>query len=522
MGCGRALIGSRSAREMGESEGHEAAAPQTKTESVPTHRDPPPSANGWCYLDELPSALVVVICSYLSYEYQALQSYALLSSSFCQRLSDEMAWQHLCNDFWFVEEEHFAHWPKISSWKALYRTLEQWAVLQGFYSLPSAFPWCLLALLRFEKGSLVAEVVRFCQGRDENGNGIQHEVYIRLFEISFSEEAGDVHASITFPADSEGILSGRVANVEPLPAEVAGMLRIAEGFRHSEQVIPRWISAVRGLSIVLDGQNQDQQAQESQEYIEGLNCWGSDGLDDAGGAAALEEVTSRMVLTLLASAGSLPLALARSPVDYILDDLNAPHLRPGFYVGNYGHNFYGQFRNEVILVEFKKCTRDTVHTLFARPFVAGSQVPDELQIAMNQDGGDTFSFLVGTKITGDFHVPAGQTTFVALLAPTLAKQCLDENRTGTPREVRNRVTGVVEQVRSSWPGFGTLAFPMFQRASWAGGWLVRLQTDGGLDASADRFGFMWNRDQDMIVLDYIRAQTTSPFLNRKWLPEGLR
>jgi len=323
-------------------------------------------------------------------------------------------------------------------------------------------------------------------------------------------------------------------------------------------VIPKWISASRGLSIQLDsdptidsapdasssscragdakesaaeGESEDGDIDSSSEGGEGR---GEAGLDahwhaHAWQASSSEEklkmVTGHMLCHMLSSSGSLPLALIRSPLEYVLDDPQAPHLRPGLYVGDYGHHMYGQFKYEVLLVEFRECTRENVGELFARP-VDGEGVPRMLQQIL--DGvppNETCSFLVGTKVTGDIHVPAGQATFVALLSPRYAREQLDTAREAQPRQVINRSTRQQECVHSSWPGFGTLAMPGFGAPSWASGWLVRLEAlpdDTGNQTGGDRFGFMWDRNQDMVVLEYIPSQLTSPFLSRKWLPEGLR
>lgn len=231
-----------------------------------------------------------------------------------------------------------------------------------------------------------------------------------------------------------------------------------------------------------------------------------------------------MLHGLLARTGSWPLALVRSPIEYELDDPTAPHLRAGLYVGNFGHHFYGQFRYEVILVELRECsTLDEARALFRRPFEDGGGMPQEVEQVLSElPAGEKSTFIVGQKVTGDFHVPAGQASFIVLLGPRSARDRLDRARGEPPRVVSNRTTHEQERIRESWPGFGTLAMPGFGGPTWADGWLVRLEPRDGEPGGADRFGFMWDRNQDAVILEYLRAQTTSPFLSRKWLPEGLR
>merc|ERR550532_235011 len=189
----------------------------------------------------------------------------------------------------------------------------------------------------------------------------------------------------------------------------------------------------------------------------------------------VEDVTAKMLLSMLRSTRSLPLVLVRSPADCRLDDPAAPHLSPGLYVGNFGRGQYGQFRHEVILVEYRECTAASVGQLFSRPFEGGG-VPGWVLEALEGCGeGERLSFLLGTKVTGDVHVPAGQASFVALLAPPPARERLCR-AIGAPLEaVVNRASRRPEAVRRSWPGCGTLADPGFHAPRWSRGSLVQLE-----------------------------------------------
>merc|ERR1712232_489064 len=123
----------------------------------------------------------------------------------------------------------------------------------------------------------------------------------------------------------------------------------------------------------------------------------------------------------------------------------------------------------------------------------------------------------GTKQCGDFHVPMGATTFIAVGGPQEACSALKGVATRSmfvdiepPANVLNRRTGGRETVLRAWRGWGTLATPGFDMPSWAGGWLVQLDHD--VATSDNRFGFVWDRNQDAVVLQWIRAQDVSPFL----------
>jgi len=210
----------------------------------------------------------------------------------------------------------------------------------------------------------------------------------------------------------------------------------------------------------------------------------------------------------------------RSPADYTpFGDGTGPQMMPGLYVGDYGH--YGQFSSEVLLVEYKEVSKDQVESLFARPF-EGSGAPAQLRQAITELGDaeeDPLCFLIGTKVTGDVHVPAGQTSFVALCGPAALRGTLGSSRGEAPQLVTNRRSQQPERVHDAWPGWGTLAMFGFRSPSWAEGYLIQL--DGGLTGTT-RFGFSWNRDAEIVVLEYVQAQQTSPFQNRRWLPEALR
>lgn len=502
---------------------------------------PFPPKDGRCFVTTMPGVLWVAVCSFLTYKWKTLEKYAALCRYFRERFQEETVWQHLCNDFWLLTPQRFEEWPSLRSYRALYRVLEQWAVLEGYYTVPSGFPWCLLVLLRFQAGALVGEVIRFAspsrssQSRRPAGR-MSLETRAKIFEITFSaDEENDfsVQASVTFPGDASGLLS-RNATLEPLPATLRASLVEAEQFPHPQEIIPRWIPARLGLTIKV----ADADAQEALELREKrrqpllpeeealaallgarqrrMRLWRPDAVDTAD---SIEEHSVQMFMELLEESRSLSLSLVRSPVEAALEDATAPRLSPGLYVGDYGHSMYGQYRHEVLLVEYRECGVEGLEALFARPFE--SALPTELTAALEAVGAEnvgSMGFLVGSKVTGDVHVPAGQTTFVALCSSPELRLQLDRAREPAASVVINRGNREIEEVIRAWPGFGTLAMFGFGQPSWAPGWLVQLEPT----SDGDRFGFVWSRNQETIVLEYVQAQSTSPFLSRKWLPESLR
>lgn len=104
--------------------------------------------------------------------------------------------------------------------------------------------------------------------------------------------------------------------------------------------------------------------------------------------------------------------------------------------------------------------------------------------------------------------------------PKLVKRYRELGGTAPTILANRSAAGKQEKVARAWRGFGTLACPGFHSPSWAAGWLV--QFEDGLTNGGNRFGFAWDRDQDVVVLDWIDAQDACPFLQRSWLPEDLQ
>mmetsp|Transcript_153531 Transcript_153531/g.270962 ORF Transcript_153531/g.270962 Transcript_153531/m.270962 type:complete len:423 (+) Transcript_153531:28-1296(+) len=236
-----------------------------------------------------------------------------------------------------------------------------------------------------------------------------------------------------------------------------------------------------------------------------------------------KEMTEAMLQDMLGKCKCpCDLALIRSPEDFVPQENDFLGVRPGLYVGDYGHAFYGQYRTEVLLVEYISITPEQLQAeidrpslVFARP--EGEPAPRNLGRLRGIDA--PLTFMRGVKQCGDFHVPMGATTFVVVCGPREACEALAEGAK-FPERIINRTTGQMERVARAWRGFGTLATPGFRSPSWANGWLVQLQDN---DANgAHRFGYVWDRDQDAVVLQWLVAQDTCPFLQRAWLPEDLQ
>uniref|UniRef100_A0A7S4UYN2 F-box domain-containing protein n=1 Tax=Alexandrium monilatum TaxID=311494 RepID=A0A7S4UYN2_9DINO len=458
-------------------------------------------------LAQLSPDVLVEVLSCITYNSSQLSWFSSLCRHVCATLGQDAAWRHLCRRYWYATAERIKDWPDLSP-QGLYRALEQWAPLEGYYALTPAFPWGLLVLIRISDGRVLADVIRFVPLQD----GSFMEVPVPLFRVTLREERPGVVRSV-LDAPWSGGEAAQVSSVDPEEL-YAATTRISGFFASRRIVTSRLFSARRALRVTAgEGTPADD---SDEEEIKGLEVGSL-----LQSAEQAKERTEAMLQELLGQ-GSVPcdLALIRSPSDFCPQDSGFPGVRPGLYVGDYGHGYYGQFRTEVLLLEYATFAPEDIlteapKTIFARP--EGEPAPSDLRLLTHATSPVTF--MRGVKQCGDVHVPMGATTFVAVCGPPEACAALSGERS-PPSSVMNRQSGRMEAVRRAWRGFGTLAMQGFRHPSWDGGWLVQLESVG---SNGDhRFGFVWDRQQDAVVLRWITAQDTSSFLQRAWLPEDLR
>lgn len=481
----------------------------------------------------VPVILVEVLC-FVSHSSAKLFCYGILCKAFRNSIHDERFWRLLCKKFWHATDEHLHHWPSLSA-TGPYKTLERWGPTEGYYAFTPAFPWGLLVLVRLQQGRVQADVVRFIPR--VSGIGFD-EVLVPLFKVSLAEDHGGLTSSLEAPWFAEADIS----SIEP--SELKAHTGKARLFPTLRIVSSRFFEARRALRIShpghagafdaddvsnhdLDKSNVAHRARAAASGICLCDSWESGQL-----FASREEACRRtefMLKDMLAS-GAIPcdLALIRAPQDFAGHADSLPRIWPGLYVGDYGHIVYGQFRPEVLLVEYLTLTHEalcrevtrpstSLLRLFARPL--DGQPPDlEAILQLNMD----VTIMRAVKQCGDYHVPMGGTTFIAIVGPPEASAALARASGVRPPTVSlNRETFELEAVCRSWRGFGTLASPGFQYPCWAGGWLVQLKGDSRL-GSHNHFRFLWDRNHRPIVLHWIALQDTYNFLQRRWLPADLR
>lgn len=127
-------------------------------------------------------------------------------------------------------------------------------------------------------------------------------------------------------------------------------------------------------------------------------------------------------------------------------------------------------------------------------------------------------FVVGRKVTGDYHVTMRCTTFGALVHPTFALH-------NPPATATDQGHGQHEySVKNARAGWGTMTFPGFQRPMWANGTLVQAEPrsasirNGQDDAQSgfDLFGFIWESDhrgEETSILTRMTEQDEFPWFS---------
>jgi hypothetical protein len=462
----------------------------------------------------------------------------------------------MCKKYWYATDERLKNWPSISP-KGLYHVLEEWTQREGFYVLAQNFPFGLLVFVRIVDGCVIANAIRFVPNQD----GKLEEVHVPILQIDFEEEpSGTVRSIAQTPllGDVPVTISSSDADMQALSI----YSRFFAGRSVLDLFPARRILKISQATTVLDTtaragyrdvaaegkvsaadedpdpdnaqENDDDQDMHEPDEDSGEDPSDIDDDEPDNGVREFDDEVSRLAQTPDEATRQTHvllkrmfrrkhghLILVRSPDDFVSQEEDFLGVRPGLYVGDYGHQMYGQFRTEVLLLEYKLLTQEelrkeqeTPTTVFARP---GLEDPPDLECLLDVD--DDVTFMCGIKQCGDFHVCMGATTFVTVCGPAEACTRLAEGKT-PPQIVLNRQRGVQEHVVRAWRGWGTLAMPGFLNPSWAGGWLVQVQ--GNSPQEGHRFGFCWDRNQDAVILQWIDAQDSSPFLQREWLPEALQ
>jgi hypothetical protein len=433
------------------------------------------------------------------------------------------------------------HWDSVAadarpqyftSWKVLYSFLAQWVHRQGFYSILEAAPWGLLVRLRFVKGSFVGDLM-WPTAEDALPVGGESKAtaetttgcfeYVRILELCFSENGSVDTIAICSEETTPGQFSmeqliedDETATVEPIvmlgcPANTAGsraLRLLCKG-----DVFPRPLFMMRFLSFML--RNRGPLAQ----------IW-----DPVASTPPHE-----LVQALLTSRRQLTLDFVEGPSRILSFEYKEemPLIKSGLYSGVYT-GLYGKFKREVILIEYvqfeftysdenddgasqhqinssnNNVWQDILSSVFNHPNQRES-LPrfERIKEAVTAAKYKKVVFVLGKKVTGDYHVPMNTITFGALVSPIIV---LDKpgggDRPSLSHVTDRGGTGRKEYtVVRSWNGWGTVAHPLFENPKWASGKLIQVRdpdqiyarrggASGDSRMAQEQFGFAWDEGSE--------------------------
>jgi len=476
-------------------------------------------------LDKLPHDLLAFIISFVTNDLREVLRLAMLSKKIYKEHFNctSGVWKPLCIQSWKVTEQHLTQWPKMSSWKSLYATLQHWVPREGFYVLLDAYPWGILFLMRILDGNFVCDVVRYNEEK-------QKQDCYRLFNVSCvdksvaSLEGSNLKFRVTF--ESKENRQNRIGRTSISPILANDIFPTVFGR------IPAFPVETMTLTCI---STAEEHKEDSLDNLTGDD--GRENVDDLPNSLWFpwnpnwneSPDIRKMVLELVCKSSSSASKYQGKELRFqwvdgptrtseLVYTADMPIIRPGLYSGTYGEH-YGQFRHEILLIEYRRFplhntnerTRvwdDIGKTIFAG---RGNSIVKEIQQSIDGMGNATVKeiiFVVGKKVTGDIHVPLGNETFVALVHPLL------QFTRAVGETIRNRESKKVLKVKRFFHGWGTLAYPNFHRPSWSAGSLVQVEDDS--ESGVHQFGFAWERGVECaIILRWLDIQSTHPFLKER-------
>lgn len=414
---------------------------------------------------------------------------------------EEQALRCTCKNFnqLLTSEEHYqikvmemiakgkdvTSWPSekcVGGWKILHDNIVSlYTPLEGFYFVCNAWPWGLFVQCHFENGKFCGDLIRAVPN---NGTETDEMEYIRIldriFEISFATDGKAKCEIMLGNTNKEGQDKGCKAL-----AHAFGVTFEPETLDFNI-IKPKEVPKKKGGFLFQIFWDRLQTSQSSQQFqwpeVGQQPMWDEEKKGPPKANELIQGIQNKCQLT---KSPDQFLLLERldtiSPHDQSKNlstvAVVAPDLKSGFYVGNYGE-MYSSFRHEILYISHRFV--DTSNSKSMEE-VFGSRTPP-----MNPFGTEDSSgfLLIGKKVTGDLHVPAGEITW-----------CVDitklNSTTNAPVTIKDKDSNK-HNVIKSWNGMGTLSYYLFQGASWENGWLLELEKH--------KFAFCWKRQQDVTIL----------------------
>lgn len=409
-----------------------------------------------------------------------------------------------------------------NSWKVQYQILADWFPKQGFYSILEAAPWGMLIRLQLEApnrmvGDLLWPV--------DTGDSQVHT--IRIFDIFLdyhSNKNGETNT--TFLSEKIHFHHDIVSQNHKLSMVHYNTINYDDD-HNSRLIVPAIISDCPSNAIQHGAISIISTARKLMDPVERRTL-------DQIWAPWSPSLPTEMLQCLFQHESHLTLDWVHGALLPQQSSLVLPSMKPGLYSAVY-ERIYGKYKREIILVEFlhyelnsnkhddSSMWQDIQSTVFQSPSV--QKDPEDIfetirtgilnyhahQCEQDASYSKTpITFVIGRKVTGDFHVPMKQLSFGALLFPRL-EETTTENR---PTRFRDQASSATEaySITQSWYGWGTLAHPLFVKPLWSRGIFVTAVSS----SEEPQFGFVWHaqdRTPHGSILTRMKEQDNFPNTN---------
>lgn len=490
----------------------------------------------------LPRCVIAKILTYASVQSDSLRVLF--------RNEDESAWAGLCASRFGTRSDLLKDWPAFKSWRRLYHVLERFLPMEGFYTLLESNPIGMLFRFHFRDGRFVGSMMspKYQDGDDDFFEDIP------IFQLSFTETSHAARLlgslSVRFGSVPEGmrreamIAISRYPNMHSLKIEGRRIDIDLKEYNDEEDtekksIVSSILGSVYNSMRVLLNNDEEDAAFRRTPFRRLMYAWHPMNSDEGDSRNNYDGVSGKplsmlrelvSVLRTSKSSQSLTFRYVNGPDE--IDDVyrkGMPIIPSGIYHGCY-NRMYGKFRREVILVYYKKyswtsnlerveCEKRMREEIFSNG--VNQSDPENLfrkiSSQFNSLKGHAV-WVLGRKVTGDYHVTCDRLTFCALVS----HQVSQKDSFAKITMVRDRGDdghGKTYPVLRRFIGCGTLAFPGFTSPHWDEGRLVQIECE---DRSPS-FAFVWGREQDFdsdapaegTVLRWVKDQDRFPFFSRR-------
>ncbi|GFH47647.1 predicted protein [Chaetoceros tenuissimus] len=391
----------------------------------------------------------------------------------------------------FASRSCIQDWPtleNVGSWKSLCHVLGLYIPLQGLYTLCESWPWGMLMDCKLQNGKVCGDLIRAIPETTMNTNSSRSACSysverVRLFEIQFQIDTFSKLQMKCVVYTGDGSIRHAVDFGIIKDDEVEGPETLT-----TMNPYPRNQSFLFHLQWPVGDNDEDEEEFGRVPFINDDTFHRRHDNDPNLFLKLIETLRTKSLVAPLEDLHRIRFELLDQNMKTSESVKEIEMFKSGFYVGNYGE-MYGQFQHEIINVSYLDASDvDCLEKVFGsrlsievlqRVFDYRLPIQERLQTKI----------VVGRKLTGDLHVAAGEITWFA----DVSKPSSDGD---APVQVVDK-DGVTYRVSKSWPGMGTLAYPLFQSSSWNDGWLLQLGNN--------HFAFCWDkfRDQDVTILHRI-------------------